>query len=264
MSKISAMPEFTDAGTQAGVESPNAADTAANETDTREEAATPNKTAQENNQEGAIDAGSADVKPETQVADLAATIRGLQEVKRDLIQELGGLRGEKRELKQQEIDSVEQQIDTLGDVHPDDVALVDRVLKAKGYVPQSQINKMLYDARKQEELNKFLAEYPEYKEENDPDNKKWQNILQEVSMYKEPTDAAAYATILRRAHRSVSNTGAASSGASVQVKQHQARVASAGSGGSQRTSSVKLSMDKRMALLNGGFSDEDIKRLYES
>ena len=61
-------------------------------------------------------------------------IAALEETRRELIHELGDLRGQKREAKQEQIAKVEEKIDALEDVNPDDVNLIDRVLKAKGYV----------------------------------------------------------------------------------------------------------------------------------
>ncbi len=99
--------------------------------------------------------------------------QGLQHELVRLRKDIAELRGQKREIKQEQINTVQAQIDELKDMHPDDVATIDRVLRAKGYMTKPEADKMFYEAVKGEELNKFLERYPEYKPENDPDDANW-------------------------------------------------------------------------------------------
>lgn len=189
-------------------------------------------------------------------------INSLEEAKRELILELDDLRGQKREAKKAEIAEVQQEIqDKLEDINPDDVSLIDRVLKAKGYVARGDVSKMFYDARKNEVFSKFLKEFPEYSEVNDPDRRKFGPLLRELQLYKEPSDPDVYGDLLRRAHSGLSGSRAAS-GRSPAVQKRQAEIAGVGSGGAQRSSSVQsFSVEKRMILQQGGWSDEDIANM---
>lgn len=188
-------------------------------------------------------------------------IAGLEETRRELLHELTDLRGQKREAKQEQIAQVQEKIDQLEDINPDDVSLIDRVLKAKGYVAKQDVNKMFYEARKQEVFSKFFKEFPEYSEANDPDRRKFGPLIRELQLYKEPSDPDIFGDLLRRAHQAVSrNQG--SSDRSPSVLKRQAEIAGVGSGGAQRSSSIEgFSMEKRMALIQGGWSDEDIKNM---
>lgn len=193
--------------------------------------------------------------------ELISEIEGLKDARRELIFELKDLRGEKRELKEREIEKVDEKIDTLEDVNPDDVSLIDRILNAKGYVSKRGVQQMLSESKKQDALDKFLQEYPEYSEDNDPDRKKFGPLLREVSLYKEPSDPQQWGAILRKAHRSLHGNQAPSERPAA-VTKRQIEIAGVGAGGAQRSSSVKpFSFEKRMALVNGGWSEEEIQSM---
>ncbi|MFZ2151785.1 MAG: hypothetical protein WAV09_01610 [Minisyncoccia bacterium] len=252
MAELNLIPEFTtDEGT-AGDLTPTVEET------TTEEKETPTAAATEPTEPAQTGDDTDDLK-----AQLKDTVEGLKEAKRELIKELGDLRGQKRDLKKQEIAAIDQKVDDLKDVHPDDVALIERTLRAKGYVSQGEVNKMFYEARKQEEISKFLSEFPEYKPENDADNKKWSAIVSEASLYKEPDTPEGWATILRRAHRATGSQTV--SDRTVAVKKHNVQVAGVGSGGGQRSSSYKpFTPDQRWAMEKGGYTSEEISNLEKS
>lgn len=265
MTKIGKLPEFTtEEGVTAGAESaPEQIETPAGE-ETPSEAATENEPSEVVGEETKDSAPEVADNTSTQSKELQNEIVGLRDARKELLDEIKELRGERRELKQREIDRVEQKIeqktDDLKDLHPDDVTLIDRVLRAKGYVSQPEVNKMLFEAKKQDVLNKFLREFPEYKPENDPDNKKWGQVLQEISLYREPTTADQYETLLRRAHRMAG--GASAGGQSVAVKKHQVQVASAGSAATRKPSSTnKLSQLAETHMQ--GYSQEEIAEMQK-
>ena len=198
----------------------------------------------------------------TQTKELQNEIIGLRTAREDLIKELKDLRGERREIKQRELDRVddkiEQAVDDLKDVHPDDTKLIERVLRAKGYVSQGEVNKMLFNAKKQEVISSFLHEFPEYNPDANPD--KWESLKQEISLYREPATAEQYGVLLRRAHKMVNV--ASPSGPSVAVKKHQASVASAGSGGARKPSQPhRLSQLAEQHLQ--GFTQEEIREMQK-
>ena len=259
METIGKLPEFTTDEGAAGAESaPKTVETTAGE-ETPSEAATENEPSSELKEpEKATDDTS------TQTTELQNEIAGLRDARKELIDELKELRGERREWKQRELDRVETKIekktDDLKDLHPDDVTLIDRVLRAKGYVSQPEVNQMLFDARKEDVVSKFLREFPEYKPENDPDEKKWSLLKKEVSLYRSPESVEQYEKLLRRAHREVSGTSA--SGQIVAVKKHQVQIAGAGSGQARRPSSPnKLS---RLAETHmQGYSQEEIVEMQK-
>ena len=83
-------------------------------------------------------------------------MRGLQEERVKLLKEISELKGQRREIKQDKLIEVNKAIDELKDLNPDDVTLIERVLRSKGYVTKEESSQMFYKAVETEELNKFL------------------------------------------------------------------------------------------------------------
>lgn len=192
---------------------------------------------------------------------LKKEIKGLAIDRKKLILELDDLREQRRQTREAELKKVQQEVDELQDLNQDDIKIVERILQAKGYVSRNQLDQMLFEARKQDEISKFLLEYPEYGEKNDADRRKFEALLEEVKLYREPGDPKTYGTILRRAHKNLSSTQG-SGERDIAVKQKRAEIAGMGSSGAQRSSSVKSFDQKtRERLLAGGWSEEDISNM---
>lgn len=202
---------------------------------------------------------SVDTVVPSQGQDLEVAKNALQKEILELRKDISELRGQRREIKQDQLLKAEEQLDELKDLHPEDVTVIDRVLKAKGYLSKEDANKMFYDAVKNEELNKFLERYPEYKPENDLNDQNWSALQKELGFYKMPSDPHLVTQVLERAHRGISK---APSGLSAPQKR-QITVASHGGGGAQRPSTNAKSFDpsKRAMLAQGGFTEEDIRAM---
>ena len=211
----------------------------------------------------------ADNQPGTPVGADDATskereIEGLQREKEKLLRQIVELKGQRREIKQEEIRKIDDKIDNLEDINKNDLDIMERVLKAKGYMTREESNKLLYEKIKDEELNGFLEKYPEYKPENDPNDTNWSLLQSELRYYRSPDDPKQIRQILERAHRSVSKPTLGDRTAQ-QVKKHNIAVASTGAGGSQRSSSGKsLDPAKRLMLAQGGWSEEEIKNIEKN
>ena len=187
----------------------------------------------------------------------AKQVSGLREEREKLLQEIKTLRGDRRELKQAEISKVEQKMDELKDIHPEDAALIDKVLEKRGVMTQQQVNAMFYKAVEDDEVRKFLDKYPEYKPENDKDDLNWSSLQRKFSDYRRPDNPRRIGELLEEAHRLVSRP---SSDRTLEAKKQQVKTASVGGGGTQRSSSIKtLDPEQKLMLKQGGFSDEDIK-----
>ena len=192
---------------------------------------------------------------------LRSEIEGMARDRKDLILELNDLRDQRRTAREVELQKLKEEVDDLKDLNPQDVNVVDRIIKAKGYVSQSQLDTMLFEARKQDEIARFLNLHPEYNEENDPDRKKFERLLQGVKLYRTPEDPKEYGTFLMRAQRALAGAQG-SSERDLAIKRRQVEIAGVGAGGVQRSSSVK-SFDQRTRqhLLDGGWSEEDITNM---
>lgn len=192
--------------------------------------------------------------------ELTKQVQGLQTEREKLLKEIQDLRGTRREIKQVELGKVEEKLDELKDLHPDDIKVIEKILRAKGYITKDEASKMTYDNVKQEELDKFLVKYPEYKPENDKNDINWNALQRELGYYRMPTDPHRIEEILERAHKTIQKV---SSGQDITEKKQKIQTAGVGAGGIQGPSSIKKSLSPRAKeeLSRGGWSDEDIKKI---
>lgn len=197
--------------------------------------------------------------PKQDADALEKQLTGLQQEKAKLLEELQHLRGTRREIKQDQIVKVQKEMDDLKDVNPEDANLIERVLRSKGYVNKQEAHQMYYDSVKQQVIAEFLEKFPEYKPENDTQDINWNALNRELADYRMPDNPHDIHRVLEKAHkvisRSVGDPG-------LPEKKRAVETASAGAGGVQRSSSGKsLDFNKRRALEDGGWSEEEIKRI---
>ena len=190
---------------------------------------------------------------------LQQAVDGLQRERVKLLQEISELRGQKREIKQDALQKVEEKIDELKDLHPDDVNVIDKVLRAKGYMTRHEADQMFYEAVKNEELTKFLTKYPEYKPENDKEDVNWKTLQNEFGLYRRPENPRQIGELLERAHKSIVRIP---TGQNIPAQKRVIEVASKGSGGVQRPSTTKSFDAKTRAMYeNGGWTEDEIKAM---
>jgi len=193
---------------------------------------------------------------------VARATEGLRHEIVALKKDLATAKGADRMFIQGKIETAQDKIDELKDVAPEDVSLIDRVLRAKGYITKEESSKMHYDAVKNEEITKFLDKFPEYKPENDPSDLNWSALQKQVqSWYRMPGDPRLVGELLLKAHKDIVKTP--SDRGTVEVKKQQVKVASSGSAGTQR-SSPKPSNPRLTELMRShmqGWSEEEINKL---
>lgn len=171
--------------------------------------------------------------------------------------------GRKRELTPAELFKVQEKVvDTLEGVNPEDATLVEKVLRAKGYITREESQTMFYEAVKQEELGKFLDKYPEYKPENDANDVNWNTLQREVGMYKMPSNPRQIGEILERSHKQVQpsyQSAQPKPGAISPAVKRQLEVAGVGSGGTQSSTRGKtLPEHYKEHYRRGGWTEEEI------
>lgn len=201
------------------------------------------------------------VPPEVLNKEVARATEGLRNQIVELRRELATAKGADRKVIQGKIENVQDKVDDLKDVHPEDVNLIDKVLRSKGYMTKDEANKMHYETVKNEEINKFLDKFPEYKPENDPNDVNWSSLQKHVqSWYRMPDDPRLVGELLLKAHREVAKVP---SDRDIEAKKQQVKIASSGSSGVQR-SSPKPSNPRLSSLLRThmhGWSEEEIKQM---
>ena len=261
---IGKIPEFTEEGT-----SPEEAED--KEVKTEEGQPQEGTSPQEKPAEETEPAGEQEaVKPEGETisddtSKLTSQVQGLADERQKLLEEIKSLRGERRTLKQQEIDTVDKKIidvkDELADINPEDVKVLDKYFKARGFVTKEEATQLNYNQVKQEVLENFLNKYPEYKPENDPHDVNWNALQRELSLYKLPQNPRMINDLLERSRKVVNKiTGGLKDNAEAKRKLETASHGQAGTVRDQ-SSTKTLDADKKAMLRSGGFTDEDIKSM---
>lgn len=196
-----------------------------------------------------------------EIEELRKQIEGLSDEREKLLAEIRELRGQRRDIKTEELKKVEEKIDELKEVYPEDAILVEKIARAKGFLTKTEVQQMLYNQVKQEELNKFLEKYPQYKPDNDPNDINWNTLQKELSYYRLPENPHLINTVLEKAHRAISRP---SSGRET-AKEKRLETARIGGGGIQRPPSrTTLTPRHRQELERGGWSEEEIKKIEEN
>ena len=204
---------------------------------------------------------------------------------RQRISQRRGERREKRDLTQS-IDSAippEESADDLSDIDPETLKVLDRFTKAKGLVPKSELSQMTYQSAHKTAEDAFYESHPEYKPENDDNDLLYNALKTELSLYSAPKDSRLIPKLFERAHSEVSKLYPTrfkkASDKKIEISDEQKAAAarikkqqtgggpsggSSGGGSTSKTVSgtARTFTDVQItALKDGGWSDEDIKRL---
>lgn len=126
-------------------------------------------------------------KPENKIE----SVEGLEAKKARLLTEIQELRRDRREAKGSTFQKHDQPAETpvfikpeedvLKDTAPEDVALIEKVLKAKGYVRKDELAASTFQEKLSSVELSWLEQNPEFKQENDPEDEKWNQVRSYVS-----------------------------------------------------------------------------------
>jgi hypothetical protein len=86
---------------------------------------------------------------------------------------------------------------------PAEIAAVEEVVKALGYVKADQLQTATYGEKGQAQLDSFLEKHPEYSAEKDPTGALWKAFREEFAIYKQPADPKDFTRIFNKVHASV-------------------------------------------------------------
>ena len=142
-------------------------------------------------------------------------VEDLQAKIADQSQKLAGSKAEALNLKSQldaqsaEINRLKTPAEPAQAVNQDDVELFKTYARQAGVPLKEDLEAMKVDSDnriREDATAKFLEEYPEYKPENDKDNSKWEGLVQEYALYRNPTtpNTKNYLSLLKKAHKAVS------------------------------------------------------------
>ena len=188
---------------------------------------------------------------------------GLKAEEERLRSQIVELRKERREIKSQPIKEESLIVEDLKDVAEADIQVIEKVLKAKGYVKKDEIDSMTYTERLETYKNDWLEKHPEYLPENDPDDKNWNALQKEINtFYKAPADPKKIMGVLERAHRELKGTSLMPQRKSSQTLAAKEKLkvnSMAGKGGgTKQAPKIKSNLDKSYLK---GFTEEELEEL---
>lgn len=190
---------------------------------------------------------------------------GLARAKEKLLEDIEELRKEKRQLKgePQERIFVDKKNDDLSDVAPADVELVEKVLKARGYVKKDELQNLSYQERLSAEQNAWLEKNPEYLPKNDPHNIRWDELKETFDRYyKLPSNPREIGKILDLIKSQTTHVALPrKNSASVAASKEKLKVISktAGGGGGVKSVIKKNSGIDRSVFKD--FSDDELEEM---
>lgn len=260
---VGKIPEFTDPGTPDGEKGAEEVKQALENKPEKKEKETQSELPSDEKPTDIAEGDEPDVEvgdDAGQIQELKNQVLGLATEKEKLLTQIQGLRGTRREIKEEKLKKVEEQIDELKGVHPDDVKVIEKIARSKGFISKGEVEKMLSKNIKDSELDKFLSKHPEYKPENDPNNINWDALTKELQDYRMPKNPLETMRILEKAHGQVSPQSRELP--SLTAKKKRLETAGVGAGGVASSSSKKpLPAWMKQELSRGGWSEEEIKEI---
>lgn len=212
---------------------------------------------------------------EKTVADPVIEPTGVSEEKRvnalsleekRLREQIVELRKERRSVREAQV--IVDKPDTLEGVNPDDVALIEKVIRAKGFIRKDEIKAMSHQEKLESHKDVWLQAHPEYLPENDPDDAKWNALKGHVDAYfKAPSNPKEIEKILDLAHSMVSprRTLSVKEPATNKAAQERLKSSSIASGGGQAKTAPApksgKSIDPSLLGYMTGFDDDELKEL---
>ena len=149
-------------------------------------------------------------KPKAELTPLEIEQQALAAIaqqKADLLKEVSDLRGTRRDLTgrgQPQPEKVmvdpSDKADDLSDIDQKDVALIERVIKAKGYAKREDLDAREYHGTVKSEQDRWLDEHPEFKPENDAKDERWNALKEIASMFQQPKNPKDVRRILDMAN----------------------------------------------------------------
>jgi len=193
----------------------------------------------------------------------------LHKEKEKILNDISQLRKERRQVRYGEKEEPllvdKQQDGLLQDVAESDIQLIEKVLKAKGYVRKDEISSMSYSEKVTTKQDEWLKQHPEYLPENDKDDTKWLLLKGTIETYfKAPSNPNDIQRVMDLAHSMISPSKSlpVRSKASTDAAQEKIQTSSKGSiGGGTKAVPVKTSKGNLRTDQLQGFSEDEIKDL---
>ena len=194
-------------------------------------------------------------------------VSALAKEKEKLLRDITELRKDRRELRKPKEEEVIT--DKLDDINPKDIALIEKVLKAKGYVKKDDVSALTYQEKLESHKDSWLKDHQEYLPENDPDDKRWSALNSTLGSYfKSPSDPSKIGKLLDAAHAMIGGNVRqiqTKPKAQVEAAKERVNVASKGTGG--RSTTMAPAPKKSLGNLGVyliGFDDAEKEEILNS
>lgn len=149
----------------------------------------------------------------------------------------------------------------LADVADSDVELIEKVLRAKGYVKKDELQSMSHAEKLETYKDSWLKEHPEYLPVNDPDDVRWEALKQEIQYYREPNKPEDVIVLLNKAHSALNpHSLPVKNQAQLQAAKEKLNSSSKGAGGAASKSTPPTSTKVDPSFFKG-FSNEELVEL---
>ena len=197
-------------------------------------------------------------------------VQGLKAEEERLRKQIEELRKERRNVRQETpaekplLIPAETSSD-LADVAPSDVQLIEKVLRAKGYVRKDEIQSMTYAEKLDAAKETWLQAHPEYLPANDLEDVKWAALNSAIKSYfKAPPKPEDVARVMDMAHQMIGGTPKQTlpkkNVAANAASQEKVKSLSKGTGGSagNKTPAPKRNIDTSHLI---GFTEEELEEM---
>jgi hypothetical protein len=176
------------------------------------------------------------------------------------------LRRERRVVKSQPSEPVIVPTDELKDVAPADVELIEKVMKAKGYVRKDEIQAQTYQQQLESSKDQWLQAHPEYLPENDPDDSRWNQLNETIAaFFKKPANPSEVGKVLDLAHQMIGGATKkhpVKSAAQTAAAQEKLKATSTGQGGAATRGTEPAARTKNIdTSYLIGFTDDELTEI---
>lgn len=197
-------------------------------------------------------------------------VDALQRQREEILKDISELRKTRRDLKQNPADVFIPKTDAAPEsseiegVAPEDIAMIEKVIKAKGYVQKDELQTMTKKQQINSHVDAWISKHPAFSPDNDPDDKNWGQLQRVVSAYfKEPENPKDVEKMLDVALQLMGNAPSLpvkSPAFAAASKEKIAAASKEGKGG--KTAPAKESkVDPKLLESLKGFTDEEKQEL---
>ena len=154
----------------------------------------------------------------------------------------------------------------LSDVAEQDIAVIEKVLRAKGYVSKSELQTLSYQEKLEASKDEWLQAHPEYQPANDPDDTNWGKLQETLKLFASPSDPKDVKRVLDMAHAYIRPVVAPTkNSAGTASATEKLIIASKGASGGSSTKPAPSAKSSELSKLASehlkGFTDDELTEL---